>query len=500
MLRPLSHPAPLAGRPTEGPTMVRWIEALCTYGEGDKQGEPVRLELYQKYLLHHLGELNPDGNWRYKRALWEFPKGNGKTPLNAWVLLYLLTHRRSPVIPVGATSFAQADLLYGDMKACVDSSDALQRLMEAYEDRIVLKLGAGRAYKISAKGGTNDGSRPSAYGADEIHELVTAEQQKAYRNTARGIVKRKDGIVLATTTPGADLDGLLGRLHVQGLKTNAGEAGGDPRLLFVWYGAPGEGVPLDDPVELARLIRLANPAADLFLDVEEHIALAGTMPAFEFERYHLGRWTQVLAAWLAPGAWDGCLDKERAATRTATRPGIPLGADVVLGFDGSWNGDSTALVAVDLDGMVVGVVAAWEKPEDARPGWHVPAAEVEAAVRKAFTDYRVRELAYDRRIWHQMFEELDAEGYPVVEVPQGQHMVDAATRFYVAVAQKTLRHDGDPRLTRHVGNCVGVATAEGVRVQKESRSSTRWIDLAIAAVMAHDHAAAVTQDAGVLVY
>jgi hypothetical protein len=40
----------------------------------------------------------------------------------------------------------------------------------------------------------------------------------------------------------------------------------------------------------------------------------------------------------------------------------------------------------------------------------------------------------------------------------------------------------------------------GVRVGKESRSSTRWVDLAIAAAMAHDHAAAVAQDAGVLVW
>jgi phage terminase large subunit-like protein len=491
ILQPLSGPAPLGDRPTEGWQVIAWIESHCTYGEGDWAGEPVRLARFQKWLLLHLYELRADGSRRYKRALLEFPKGNGKTPLNAWVGLYELWHRRSPVIPVGATAFEQAALLFGDMRACVESSDVLQTRLEAFEDKIVLKDGTGYAGKVAAKGGTNDGKRPSSYCADEIHEMVTAEQKKAYRVIERGIVKRSSGFVFNTTTPGSDLDGLLGKMHLQGIKTNDGEPGGDPRFLFVWYGAGPEWEHLDDPVVLAGALRAANPAADLFLDVDEHVAMFGRMPRFEYERYHLGRWTQVLAAWLPPGAWDGRLDHDAAKLRTATSPGIRPGSDVVLGFDGSWNGDSTALVACTLNGHVLGVVGAWEKPEDARPDWRVPPTEVEAAIRQAFRDYRVRELVYDRRIWHQLFEELEAEGFPVVEMPQGMDMLDAAGRFYAAVADGALHHDGDPRLTRHVGNCVGVSTANGVRVQKESKDSTRWIDLAIAAVMAYDSAAAI---------
>lgn len=501
ILKPLSGPAPLGDRPTEGWQVIAWIESHCTYGEGDWDGEPVRLQPFQKWLLLHLYELNPGGIYgrgdrRYKRALLEFPKGNGKTPLNAWVGLYELWHRKSPVIPVGATAYAQAQLLFSDMKACVESSDVLQTRLEAFEDRIVLKSGGGSAFKVAAKGGSNDGKRPLSYCADEIHEMVTAEQVKTYRVIERGIVKRAPGFVFNTTTPGADLDGLLGKMHIEGVKLNAGEPGGDPRFLFVWYGAGDEFIDLEDPVVLAAALRAANPAADVFLDVDDHVQMFKRMPRFEYERYHLGRWTQVLSAWLPPGMWESCKNEDAAALRTENSPGIEPGSDVVLGFDGSWSGDSTALVACTIDSKVLGVVASWEKPADARPDWRVSRSEVEGAIRTACTTYRVREIVYDRHLVVETFEQLEVEGYPVVEKPQGKDMTVAAARFYAAAGDQLLSHDGDSRLARHIGNCVGISTGDGVRIQKESRDSTRWIDLAVAAVMAYDHAAAIAPEEG----
>ncbi len=423
------------------------------------------------------------------------------TPLNAWVALYKLWHSKAPLIPVGATAKEQAELLFSDMRACVDASDALQTRLEAFEDRIVLKDGSGMAFKVAAKEGSNDGKRPSMYSADELHEMLTAQQVGAFERLVAGLKKRPDeALGLFTTTPGADLESLLGRLHAAGLKANKGERGADPRLLFVWYGAGPEFVDLDDPAVLEAALRAANPAGDAFLDIAEHVAAFGDMPRFKYERLHLGRWTQVLSAWLPVGAWDACLDEGAAALRTADAPGIALGEEVVLGFDGSLSGDSSALVACTLQGRRLGVVGCWEKPADALPDWRVPMSTVVDVVRKAFRDYRVRELVYDPRIWQQSMQDLASEGYPVVEMPQGLHMADAAQRFYEAVTHQQLGHDGDPRLARHLGNCVGRQTGQSVRVEKESRHSTRWIDLGIAAVMAHDHATAVAEDAGVLVW
>ncbi len=58
---------------------------------------------------------------------------------------------------------------------------------------------------------------------------------------------------------------------------------------------------------------------------------------------------------------------------------------------------------------------------------------------------------------------------------------------------RTLTHDGDARLARHIGNCVVRVDSRGTRLAKEHKHSTRRIDLAVAAVMAHARA---TQLAG----
>ena len=54
-----------------------------------------------------------------------------------------------------------------------------------------------------------------------------------------------------------------------------------------------------------------------------------------------------------------------------------------------------------------------------------------------------------------------------------------------------LTHSGDSRLARHTGNAVLKEEARGARLAKERRDSPRRIDTAVAAVMAHDRAAAL---------
>jgi phage terminase large subunit-like protein len=63
-------------------------------------------------------------------------------------------------------------------------------------------------------------------------------------------------------------------------------------------------------------------------------------------------------------------------------------------------------------------------------------------------------------------------------------MTPATVRFYEAVTNGSLTHDGDPRLARHVGNCVVRVDSRGTRLSKEHKHSTRRIDLAVASVMA----------------
>jgi phage terminase large subunit-like protein len=87
----------------------------------------------------------------------------------------------------------------------------------------------------------------------------------------------------------------------------------------------------------------------------------------------------------------------------------------------------------------------------------------------------VLEIAADPFRWARSLQLLDGEGLPVMEYPQSPgRMTPATARFYEAVVNGAL-----------------------TRLAKERKDSPRRIDAAVAAVMAHDRAAAragVTRD------
>jgi phage terminase large subunit-like protein len=126
-------------------------------------------------------------------------------------------------------------------------------------------------------------------------------------------------------------------------------------------------------------------------------------------------------------------------------------------------------------------------------GRQVPIVDVEAAIRAACRRWRVLEIAADPFRWARSLQLLDGEGLPVLEYPQSPgRMTPATARFYEAVVNGQLTHSGDSRLARHVANAVLREDARGARLAKERKDSPRRIDAAVAAVMAHDRAAALT--------
>jgi phage terminase large subunit-like protein len=457
--RPLSAP-PLTDAPSDGPKVIRWIEANCVYGEGDAWGEPVRLQTFQKLFLCWLYEKRPDGRYRYQLAT-----------------------QRSPVIPVAASSYDQAEIVFGDLRSTVTESPTLSEVMVAFEGEVQVKGGPGRAFKVAAVAGTNDGLRPSTFVADELHEWAQGNRERVHLVISNGTAKRDGSLTLNVTTPGWDLETLAGRLHTYGLGVNSGEIT-DDEFLFVWWGCPAERYNLSDEKELLAAIRDANPAAGSFLNIHDVASRYHQIPLHEFARYHLGIWTRTAKAWLPPGVWEACADPSAV---------IADGADVILGFDGSFAEDSTALVVATCgEHPHLDVVGCWERPARASDDWTVPIADVEETIRQACRRYSVAEIVIDPYGYRRSFQVLEDEGLPVVDYPQtSQRMTPATQKFYELVANRALTHSGDRRLARHLANAMLKVDSRGQRIVKEHKTSTRKIDLAVAAVMAVDRATVV---------
>jgi phage terminase large subunit-like protein len=159
-------------------------------------------------------------------------------------------------------------------------------------------------------------------------------------------------------------------------------------------------------------------------------------------------------------------------------------------LDGSFSNDSTALVVASIDEHPhVDVAGVWERPVGADEHWRVDILAVEDHIRECHRVWQVREIVFDPFRWARSMQVLSDEGLPVVEFPQSPaRMVPATQRFYEAVVNKQVTQSGDPRLARHVGNCAVKVDARGARLTKDTKNSPRKIDLAVAAVMAHDRA------------
>jgi len=138
------------------------------------------------------------------------------------------------------------------------------------------------------------------------------------------------------------------------------------------------------------------------------------------------------------------------------------------------------------------MIKAWEKdPNIHDDTWRVDILEVENTIRDFVRDNpRVKEIVCDPYRWQRSMEVLAEEGYPIVEYPStnARRMVPACAKFFDAVVEGRLKHDGDPILARHLDNAVVKVDNLGPRIVKENRNSSRRIDAAVAAVIAVDRA------------
>jgi len=491
-------------RPTLGPVVCRWIERNLVHAEGDYYGQAIHLRPWQRALLYEMYELLPDGRRIYDRVLIGLPKGNGKTELAAMVACAELAGpvtfgswsrdgkpqgqaRVSPDIPVAAASFDQANLVFGACRVMM-SEGRLAEECEVFETDILLKGRPGRLYRVAAVAGTNDGGKPTFWVGDELHEWVDAKE-RVHLVLSNNRAKRKDAWELGITTAGWNTESLLGKMCGHGKRCREGEVS-DPRFLFRWYEADLKW-DLSKPEELEAAIREANPAAGDFLPLESVTARFAQTPEFEARRYYLNQWTASPERWLPPGVWD-----RRAADRVIA-PGTP----VVLGFDGSWSGDSTGIVGATLEDVPhIFAVEAWEKPEG-REDWHVDVLDVEERLREACRQWDVVRIGCDPHRWQRSLTVLEEDGLPVIPWPSHSVpvMVTGCTQFYEAVIGGLLTQDGDPRLAKHMANAVVKIDARGPRIVKDQKDSPRKIDLAVCAVIALDLATKERTSVGELV-
>lgn len=445
---------------------TRFVDEYVVTPRGHGAGERFKLRDFQREILD--GAFAPG----VRTALVSLPRGNGKTALAAAVgLAELFVGPPSAEVLVVASDARQAGITFNLARRMVELNPELKDRCHLYQDKIVLPENDATLRPLPADYEALQGWDASLIVVDELH-VVGDETWEAVTSAAG---KRPESLTLAISTPGTSKDSLMWRL------LEHGRHGGDAAFYLREYAAP-DGCATDDH----DAWRTANPALadpEPFLSLDGIEAVRRTIREPRFRQLRLGQWTGQIDTWLPFGAWDGLAD---------SRPVLD-GERVVLGFDGSASGDSTALVGCTLDGDPhVFVAGVWERPEHARE-WRVPRSEVDAKVREMFARLEVVELAADPWGWRSELEAWarDFGARRVIEFNTGfrKRMGPATDRLYQAVMEDTFTHDGNGRLSAHVGNAVATTTPQGTVITKDKKNSTRKIDLAVATIVAFDRSA-----------
>lgn len=448
---------------------------------GGSAGEPMVMRDWQKDMVGRIFARRPgDHRLKHRQALVLLPRKNGKSALGAGIALFGMAFGPSGgEVYSCAADKEQARIVFGTAKKMIEMQPNFTGMFKTYRDAIEF-LPNSTVYRcLSAEAYTKEGLSPHLVIFDEVHAQPNRELWEVM-SLATGA--RIEPLMLGISTAGVRTDStgqdsLCYTMHQYGQRVASGEID-DPQFYYEYWGVPDDADHRLESVWLA-----ANPGYGDIVAAEDFASAVKRTPENEYRTKRLNQWVSTATAWLPAGAWDSCAsDRE-----------LEPGETVILGFDGSFNNDSTALVAVSVaaDGELphVEVVAAWEKPSGSSQDWAVPIFDVEEAIRDACRKYNVREIVCDPFRWSRTYQILSDEGLPVVEFPQSPaRMVPATQRFYEAVLNQTITHNGDQRLSRHLSNTVIRVDSRGTRISKDAKHSPRKIDLAVSAVMALERA------------
>ena len=191
-------------------------------------------------------------------------------------------------------------------------------------------------------------------------------------------------------------------------------------------------------------------------------------------------------SWIAPYEWD------------AIRSDVTLvkGDKITLGFDGSKSNDWTALVACRVEDGALFPIKVWNPHNYLNE--EVPREDVDSMVRSVFASYDVVAFRADVKEFEAYVDQWGRDfrkkmkvnatpGNPVAFDMRGQTKrfgLDCE-RFWDAVWERELCHNGDATLRQHVLNARRHPTQfDSISIRKASKDSSKKIDAAVSAVLA----------------
>lgn len=419
----------------------------------------IRLMPWQKWLLVHALELNPDGTYRFRKLVILVGRQNGKTTLIAvlslwWLYVDSLRHadRISPrdfLILGTAQDLDTAEEAWQRARVFCDPDPENEAGIPALQKRALkpvltngktsLRLRSGQAYRVKAA--NRKGGRGKSAARVLMDELREQQNFDAWSSVTKTMNAKFNSQLWAISNAGDAKSVVLAHVRTlalhsvnrwdeyvsQGLQDAEEWANEhDVKLgLFEWS-AP-EGCDLDDPAAIAQ----ANPSLGYLIEWATVMSDLRTDPEFVFRTEVLCQWvTAAIFTYIDPATWASLEDHSSAPATDS-----PL----VMSVHTSANRERSyiCIAGQRADGLAhVEVVAR-------RPGmlW-VPKLAEQIAEEHGITEVVVQAKGTPAS---ELIEALGDVGLDVVLVA-GSDLGSSTGKFRDRVNDGTLRHLGQPVL------------------------------------------------------
>lgn len=423
-------------------------------------GSPFKLEPFQwdNMVLPVYGSTLR-GKRRFKRALFEIPRWNGKSEITALLHLYHLF--AEPVYGgeqyAVATTKQQAGIIFETAKRMINADPLLRSAAKVYRSVIEIPETGCIFRAIPFDADTSQGFHASFASLDEVHVMRNMDMVDSMIS---GMVGREEGLVVAISTAGQKPGNTLDQLKELW--------GKDPAAYLYRQGAkPGDDV--HDP----KVWRKSNPASwitDAMLKSQYD-----ALPLPVFTRLHLNLTAAEgdSARAFNAKAW------ELGADQPVINPDLPC----VIGVDAAPRRDKTAVVLDQRGEDGVHNVKSWTFEADPEAGL-LDFDELKHLLHELSVSYNVSRIIVDPAHLFAIMDQLNREGLPVEDFPQtASRMVPASMNLYDLIQLGRIRHGSDPTLTKHVLQAgVKEIPPSGWRLTKVSPNEN--IDAAVALAMA----------------
>jgi hypothetical protein len=530
-----------------------WIENFVVHGPGDVEGEPVRHGMETSRFIAACYAAKPNGRRAHLSGVFMRPKGSDKSGIAARLSLYEAfgparfdgwakkgdtytfqgktfyyregeakgKHVKNPKIMLMATTEKQVMEIYDVILFNCEQGPLAERQsvgMKPNNAQIELP-GGGWIYPAASSVKGKDGGKTTFVVFDETHMFNEPRLKAMFETSTRNMPKRQsigEPWFLETTTMfGPGEDSVAEQSYNLAKKAIAGNT--DIQILFDHTYSNLEA--LDDREEVLNALReafgeAARPEDGGWIDVEDYYkAMTNSRDprAQQPHRYFFNAVTkQNSNSWLH-AAQLAAITYPREETNMETgktvlheiRP-VRKGDKIALGFDGSFNDDSTALMGCRIEDNFVFPIHVQELPDNEveAKNWEVDPEAVNGAVNQAFVDYDVVAFFADPPLWETYVNLWDVKHGPklLVDGPHNskisyrtnQHvqMATAVGRMYIAICQFRVKVSNDIAYQRHLLNATKWDKGSNKYViGKAPGSSDRKVDMAVAGVLAHEAAA-----------